>query len=203
MTPPRERYLAPAGTCRFELREKGSRFLAIVESVDGEAVARRRLKSLASDYADATHVCWAWRVGRPAREGRSDAGEPSGTAGSPMLQVLRGSELSDVLAVVVRWYGGVKLGKGGLARAYAGAVRQALEDLATVERIPTVSLEVVIPYPRLGEVKRLVHPPEVEILEEQYSDETVRLTLKVVDSRMEWLEEVFASLGAEITPAGG
>ncbi len=81
--------------------------------------------------------------------------------------------------------------------------KQALEDLATVERIPTVSLEVVIPYPRLGEVKRLVHPPEVEILEEQYSDETVRLTLKVVDGRMEWLEEVFASLGAEITPAGG
>jgi putative IMPACT (imprinted ancient) family translation regulator len=119
-----------------------------------------------------------------------------------MLQVLRGSELSDVLTVVVRWYGGVKLGKGGLARAYAGAVRQALEGLPTVERMPTVSLEVVIPYPRLGEVKRLVHPPEVEILEEQYSDETVRLTLKVVDGRMEWLEEVFASLGAEITPAG-
>jgi uncharacterized YigZ family protein len=176
--------------------------LAIVEPVDGEAVARQRLKSLAVDYADATHVCFAWRVGQPAREGRSDAGEPSGTAGTPMLQVLRGSELSDVLAVVVRWYGGVKLGKGGLARAYAGAVRQALEILTTVERIPTVSLEVVIPYPRLGEVKRLVHPPEVEILEEQYSDETVRLTLKVVDGRMEWLEEVFASLGAEITPAG-
>ena len=75
------------------------------------------------------------RVGSPAVEGRSDAGEPAGTAGTPMLQVLRGAELSDVLAVVVRWYGGVKLGKGGLARAYAGAVREALDDFAAARNV--------------------------------------------------------------------
>jgi len=199
MTSPGEPYLSPAGSARSELREKGSRFLAIVEKVDDERAARRRLKSLAVENSDATHICWAWRIGQPPREGRSDAGEPAGTAGTPMLQVLRGSELSDVLAAVVRWYGGVKLGKGGLARAYAQAVRQALEGLPTEECIPTFPLQVVIPYSRFGEIKRVVHPPEVVIAEERYADESVQLTLEVAVHRLEWLREALASLGAEVT----
>jgi len=202
MTPPGEPYLAPAGTARSEVREKGSRFLAIVEPVDDEREARRRLESLAEENSDATHVCWAWRIGQPPRERRSDAGEPTGTAGVPMLQVLRGSELSDVLVAVIRWYGGVKLGKGGLARAYAQAVRQALEQLPTVECIPTVSLEVLIPYARFGEIKRVVHPPEVVIAEERYTDETVQLKLEVAVDRLAWLRETLASLGAEATSPG-
>ena len=76
----------------------------------------------AASYPTPPHHCWAWRLGAPPRERSSDAGEPAGTAGVPMLQVLRGAGLSDVLAVVVRWFGGTKLGKGGLARAYAAAV---------------------------------------------------------------------------------
>lgn len=200
MTPPAEPYLAPAGIARSELREKGSRFLAIVEPVDDEQAARRRLKGLAVENSDATHVCWAWRIGQPPREGRSDAGEPAGTAGVPMLQVLRGAGLSDVLVAVVRWYGGVKLGKGGLARAYAQAVRQALEELPTAECIPTVSLEVLIPYTRFGEIKRVVHPPEVVITKQRYAEESVQLTLEVAVDRLAWLRETLASLGAEVTP---
>lgn len=116
-----------------------------------------------------------------------------------MLQVLRGAELSDVLVAVVRWYGGVKLGKGGLARAYAQAVRQALEELPTSECIPTVSLEVLIRYTRFGEIKRLVHPPEVVIAEERYADKSVQLTLEVAVDRLSWLRETLASFGAEVT----
>lgn len=197
-----EPYLAPAGTIRSELREKGSRFLAILEPADDEQVARRRLESLAVENSGATHLCWAWRIGQPPHERSSDAGEPSGTAGVPMLQVLRGSGLSDVLAAVVRWYGGVKLGKGGLARAYAQAVRQALEDLPTVKCTPTVSVEVLIPYSRFGEIKRVVHPPEVVIAEERYADESVQLTLEVTVDRQEWLEEILASCGAEVASPG-
>lgn len=203
MAPLRESYRAPAGTARSELREKGSRFLAIVEPVESEEEARHRLQGLSSDYADATHVCWAWRVGEPPRERQSDAGEPAGTAGTPMLRVLRGSDLSDVLATVVRWFGGVKLGKGGLARAYAGAVRQALEDLPAVVRVRTVELAVLVPYSQFGDMKRLIHPPEVEILDERYADESVRLILKVAVSRREWLEETLASIGAEASPPSG
>lgn len=202
MPPSGEPYKAPAGSARSELREKGSRFLAIVEPVEDEAAARQRLKSLTTENTDATHVCWAWRIGQPPIEGRSDAGEPAGTAGTPMLQVLRGSELSDVVAIVIRWYGGVKLGKGGLARAYSQAVRQAIEELSTVRRVPTVSLEIVVPYTRFGDVKRLIHPPEVEIVAERYANRQVELTLEVAVARLEWLEETLANVGAEATSPG-
>lgn len=203
MAPPGEPYLVPAGTAHAELREKGSRFLALVEPVEDESVARERLKSLSIEYSDATHVCWAWRIGQPPRERYSDAGEPAGTAGTPMLQVLRGAKLSDLMAAVVRWYGGVKLGKGGLARAYSQAVHEALEELPTEERVPTVLIEIVVPYTRFGELKRLVHPPEVEIVDERYADESVRLTLEVAVVRQEWLREALASLGTEPTVPGG
>ena len=112
------------------------------------------------------------------REGRSDAGEPAGTAGTPMLQVLRGAELADVLAVVVRWFGGVKLGKGGLARAYSGAVRDAVSGLGVRERRSVVRLRVSLPFDRVGDLKRLVHPPVVELIEESYTD-SVTVTLEV------------------------
>lgn len=203
MVPPGEPYLAPAGTAHAERREKGSRFLALVEPVEDESVARERLKSLSIEHSDATHVCWAWRIGQPPSERYSDAGEPAGTAGIPMLQVLRGAKLSDLIAVVVRWYGGVKLGKGGLARAYSQAVHEALEELPTEERVPTVLVEIVVPYTRFGDLKRLVHPPEVEIVDERYADESVRLTLEVAVGRQEWLREALASLGAEPTVPGG
>ena len=203
MALPGEPYLVPAGTAHAELREKGSRFLALVEPVEDESVARERLKSLSIEYSDATHVCWAWRIGQPPRERYSDAGEPAGTAGTPMLQVLRGAKLSDLMAAVVRWYGGVKLGKGGLARAYSQAVHEALEELPTEERVPTVLIEIVVPYTRFGELKRLVHPPEVEIVDERYADESVRLTLEVAVVRQEWLREALASLGTEPTVPGG
>ena len=203
MVPPGEPYLAPAGTAHAERREKGSRFLALVEPVEDESVARERLKSLSIEHSDATHVCWAWRIGQPPSERFSDAGEPAGTAGTPMLQVLRGAKLSDLMAVVVRWYGGVKLGKGGLARAYSQVVQEALEELPTEERVPTVLVEIVVPYTRFGDLKRLVHPPEVEIVDERYADESVRLTLEVAVGRQEWLREALASLGAEPTVPGG
>lgn len=197
-----EPYRVPVGKARGELRDQGSKFVALVEPIEDEPAARRRMKSLAAENTDATHVCWAWRIGQPAREGLSDAGEPAGTAGSPMLQVLRGAELSDVLAVVIRWYGGVKLGKGGLARAYSQVVRRALEELSTTQRVPTVSLDVVVPYSRFGEVKRSIHAPGVKIAGARYADQQVRLRLEVAVGRRQWLEEMLAHVGVRVAPAG-
>lgn len=171
-------YRVPAGPVQSELREKGSRFLAIVEPARDEAGVRAQIKTYQEEYGNASHVCWAWRIGSPPREGRSDAGEPAGTAGAPMLLVLRGAGLSDVLAVVVRWFGGVKLGKGGLARAYAGAVRNAVEALPIEERRAVVRLRVSLPFDRVGDLKRLIHPPVVEMIEESYTD-IASITLEV------------------------
>ena len=187
-------YRAPAGRARAELREKSSVFLALIAPAPSEADARAFLAEIASEHPDATHHCWAWRLGPAAAERSSDAGEPGGTAGVPMLQVLRGAGLSDVVAVVARWFGGTKLGKGGLARAYAGAVREALATLPTILRVPTVTLTVELPYEKIGAVKRLVHPPKVELAAEEYGA-TARLQLTLWESERAALEAALADLG--------
>jgi len=187
-------YLAPARSGEGEIRERGSRFLAVVAPLGDEREARHRLDELGRRFPTATHLCWAWRLGDPPRERSSDAGEPAGTAGAPILQALRGAGLSDVLAVVVRWFGGTKLGKGGLARAYAAATHAALDGLATVRKVATVSLTLDLPYERVGAVKRLLRPPEVELLAEEYG-ERARLVLAVDREQRAELEAALADLG--------
>jgi uncharacterized YigZ family protein len=195
-------YRAPAGESRAEIREKGSRFLAVIGPAADEAAARVTLMELARRYPDATHHCWAWRIGEPPRERGADAGEPAGTAGMPILQVLRGAGLSDVLAVVVRWFGGTKLGKGGLARAYAAAAREAVQGLPVLSRVPTVRLAVEVAYERVGAVKRLIRPPEVELEREEYGA-AARLVLVVQEERREALLESLAELGVREDPETG
>jgi len=185
----------PASLSRAEIKEKGSRFLAVVQPAGSEAEGKAALALLARRHHDATHCCWAWRLGWPPRERSSDAGEPAGTAGVPILQVLRGAELTDVCAVVVRWFGGTKLGKGGLARAYTEATRAAVADLPVVDRVPVVTVAIEVPFDRLGAAKRLVHPPAVELAEEEYGDQ-VRLVLRVREDRQAALLEALAGLGA-------
>lgn len=194
MPAPADGYLAPAREARGELRDRGSRFLAVVGPALDEGELRARLEALAAEMPDATHHCWAARLGAPPIERSSDAGEPAGTAGVPILQVLRGAELSDVVAVVVRWFGGTKLGKGGLARAYAAATREALAALPVVRKVPTVEVALELPYDRLGAVKRLIHPPEVELLDEEYGAR-VRLRLAVHEAHRSALEASLADLG--------
>jgi uncharacterized YigZ family protein len=187
-------YAAPAGESRAEIREKGSVFLAVLGPAADEAAAKDLLARLEREFPDATHHCWAWRLGDPARERSADAGEPSGTAGVPILQVLRGAGLSDVMAVVARWFGGTKLGKGGLARAYAAAAREALPGLAVVRKVPTARLAVEVPYEKVGAVKRLLRPPEIELEAEEYGA-AARLVLAVHEEREGALREALAELG--------
>ena len=187
-------YAAPAGESRAEIREKGSVFLAVIGPAADEAAAKALLAGLEKEFPDATHHCWAWRLGVPPRERSADAGEPAGTAGAPILQVLRGAGLSDVMAVVVRWFGGTKLGKGGLARAYAAAAREALQGLPAVQKVPTARLAVAVPYEKVGAVKRLLRPPEIELEAAEYGA-AARLTLAVHEEREEALREALAELG--------
>lgn len=187
-------YLAAAGGAEGEIREKGSRFLAVLLPAADEGEARAALAGLARRFPDATHHCWAWRLGFPPRERSADAGEPAGTAGVPILTVLRGAAVTGVVAVVVRWYGGTKLGKGGLARAYSAAAREALAALPLATRRSTVPLALAVPYDRIGAVKRLVHPPEVELTAEEYGAEA-RLTLAVAEERLADLTAALADLG--------
>lgn len=195
------RYLAPVAPAAAELREKGSRFLARLVPAADEAQARVRLAALAAEHPDATHHCWAWRLGWPPRERASDAGEPAGTAGPPILRALVRGELSDALLVVSRWFGGVKLGKGGLVRAYGAVAREAVAAARTEPRLLRREVQLEIPYPHLGAVQRLLQPPEVELVRHSYGA-AVRWTLAVAEARLPEVRAVAAALGLELVELG-
>ena len=144
----------PAGSAEAELREQGSRFFAFLAPAASREAALAFVEELRRRHPDATHHCFAWRLGWPPAERASDAGEPAGTAGQPILRQLAGANLTDVVGVVVRWFGGTKLGKGGLARAYGGATAAALERLVTREELPARELRLTLPYEQIGAVKK-------------------------------------------------
>lgn len=140
---------SPVGS---ELEVRRSRFLGYVLPVDDREAALAELARLRSAHPGAAHVCWALLAG--GQSGMSDDGEPSGTAGRPILEVLRHHELDGVLAAVVRYFGGVKLGAGGLVRAYTEATATALANAETVERVPETTLELRADYADAERVRR-------------------------------------------------
>ena len=140
---------SPAG---HELVIRKSRFIACVEPVSGRQEALVRVAQLKAEHPDAAHVCWALQAG--GQSAAHDDGEPGGTAGRPMLEVLRHQGLDGVLATVVRYFGGVKLGAGGLVRAYTDAVAQALLAAQKIERVPQAELACRVPYALEGMLRR-------------------------------------------------
>jgi uncharacterized YigZ family protein len=146
-----------------ELVIKKSRFIACVESVAGRDEAQARVAQLKAEHPDAAHVCWALLAG--GQSAAHDDGEPGGTAGRPMLEVLRHQDLQGVMASVVRYFGGVKLGAGGLVRAYTDAVAQAL---LTAEKIPLIKqaqLACSVPYALEGLVRRELELAQAQLLD--------------------------------------
>lgn len=136
---PGEGFPVPSGTVEVELVVQRSRFRSRVGRASSSDEVRAFLADARSAGPDATHHCWAFRIGPPGSTlqiGMSDDGEPHGTAGRPMLEVVLHSGVGDVVAVVSRWFGGTRLGKGGLSRAYAGAVSEALRALPVVIPVP-------------------------------------------------------------------
>ncbi|MFC0401486.1 IMPACT family protein [Paraburkholderia rhizosphaerae] len=144
--------LPTALTAELEIRK--SRFIAYAIPVADRDAAMNELRRLRDAHPTATHVCWALLAG--GQSGMSDDGEPSGTAGRPILEVLRHHDLDGVLAAVVRYYGGVKLGAGGLVRAYTDAIASALQDAPRVERIALATLAVTIGYADEARVRRWI-----------------------------------------------
>ena len=137
-----------------ELLIKKSRFIGCVQPVTDRAAAQKAVTDLREQHSGAAHVCWALLAG--GQSAAVDDGEPSGTAGRPMLDVLRRQDLESVLATVVRYYGGIKLGSGGLVRAYTDSVAQALIAAQKVPIIELCTLRCKVPYPLEGLVRRQI-----------------------------------------------
>jgi uncharacterized YigZ family protein len=176
-----------------EIEVKRSRFLATIARVATEDEARAVVERMRKQHWDARHHCSAFVLGPEASVARSsDDGEPAGTAGAPMLEVLRGREVSDVVAVVTRWFGGVLLGAGGLVRAYGDAVRAGLDAAGVVDRRLLGEHEVVLGHAEAGRVESDLRARGVEVLDALYAAE-VTLRLGVTD------EPALAALLAEVT----
>ena len=166
-----ERYPVPDGRHRVEDEVRRSRFITTVSRARTREEAEAFIDAMRGEFPDATHNCWAFVAGPPGSTtavGMSDDGEPHGTAGRPMLEALLHSGVGEVVAVVTRYFGGVKLGKGGLGRAYAGGVTHALERMPTIARIERRSLRVVCDYAARDPLLRLAHELEADLVTEDY-----------------------------------
>ncbi|WP_233218747.1 IMPACT family protein [Deinococcus arcticus] len=175
MPPP---YTTLAGPWREDLLVENSEFLAFAERAETPAQALAQLAALRERYPGATHHCWAYRIGPLQRF--HDDGEPGGTAGAPLLKVIDGQGLDHVMVVVVRFYGGVKLGTGGLARAYSGAAAACLRAAPRITVQPRQTLRVTVPFAHLGRLYHLLEGCGATRGEETYGEGGVTLLAELL-----------------------
>ena len=154
---------------------KGSRFIVTTSPVESEEDVKGILLDLKKNHPNANHHCWAWRLGTD-RERSSDDGEPSGSAGEPILQRMRRAELVDSLIVVTRYFGGTKLGVGGLVRAYGGAAGEAILNCRLQRLVQRSIWYLTVSYADQSVIKAIVRSSNGEIVGERYTD-TVYLTV--------------------------
>lgn len=177
------RYPIPAGEARVEIQVKNSRFIASAAPVFSVEEAKAFITRMKEEFADATHNVPAFVVGYGSAVTAhcNDDGEPAGTAGRPALAVLQGSGLGDVAVVVTRYFGGTKLGTGGLVRAYGEAVKAVLAILPRAEKVPTHTIMVAVPYSFFERLRLLIEAHGGEILEEDFAVEVTVIGRFVTD----------------------
>lgn len=197
-----ERYLIPSETHTIEVVVVNSRFIATAAYVRNTEDARAFLDSVRTQMPDASHHVHAFRIGygNSVIEGMSDDGEPSGTAGPPVLSVLRGTEIGDVIVVVTRYFGGTKLGTGGLVRAYGDAARTVLSELPTELKVEKQHIMLAAPYTYYEQIKRIVAQHNGEILDQEFAgDVTLTIVFPKVDVP-EFTAEIIELTSGQIEP---
>lgn len=181
--PTGKRYHVPAGRHRTEIVVVNSRFITTIDRVTTVDEAKEVLNRIRVEMPDASHHVHAYRIGygNSVIESMSDDGEPSGTAGPPVLAVLRGSDIGDIIIVVTRYFGGTKLGTGGLVRAYGDAAREGLKTLKTDEKIEKKLLGIETSYNLYEQIKRLIAHHNGVIDDEDFAGEVTIMAVFPVD----------------------
>jgi uncharacterized YigZ family protein len=174
-----------------EIEIRKSRFIAFAIPVQDRNTAMKELQALRDQYRGAAHVCWALLAG--GQSGMSDDGEPSGTAGRPILEVLRHHQLDGVLAAVVRYYGGIKLGAGGLVRAYTDAIAAALKDARRIERVSSADLTVGVDYADEARVRRWLEQQNYLLVDSVHSA-LVSLVIRLPSKELSAAQDALRSL---------
>jgi len=192
-----DHFQVPDGQQRFEIEIKRSKFITTVDFVDDKFAAKHFIASVRHSFPDANHHCWAMLAGSPSdlfQQDQSDDGEPKGTAGKPMLNVLQHSGLGHIAVVVTRYFGGIKLGAGGLVRAYTQSVSSAVTQLNTNTHFIHFSWFVDVPYSLYNSLEHKLSESTVQIGEKRF-EELVHLELLVPLSEEANLERLLAELG--------
>lgn len=172
-------YLTINGTGQHDLEIKKSRFIADLTHVTDEKAAQDFLASIVAREPKANHHCWAYVIGEHDEIQReSDNGEPSGTAGVPILTVLKRNHLHNTIAVVTRYFGGIKLGAGGLIRAYSNATSTGIETVGVVRRVRQQSLQLTVDYPNYDRLNHFLSEHQISVLETLYTS-AVSVTIAV------------------------
>lgn len=164
--------------------EKRSKFIAIAVPVRGVEEIKQHLEAYQKKYYDARHVCYAYMLGHERKNFRAnDNGEPSGTAGKPILGQINSNELTDILIVVVRYFGGIKLGTSGLIVAYKAAAAAAIANATIIEKTVDEDITVAFEYPFMNDIMRIVKEEEPAILEQSYDMDCI-MKLRIRQSMM-------------------
>ena len=165
-------YRVPKQRYETLLEIKKSKFFACAGFVESREAAMQMLEEVKAQYPDARHHCWAYLLGTPHQPGSvamSDDGEPSGTAGKPILNVLQHKDVGNIMMIVTRYFGGIKLGAGGLVRAYSGAAQQTMETLPVIEMVSLESFQVETDFAQEQFIRHWVSTVEGRIADCQYS----------------------------------
>lgn len=180
-------YKTLAADAEAVYKEKSSKFLAYAYPVESEEQIREILDALHKRYYDATHHCYAWRLGAQGEQFRAnDDGEPSGTAGKPILGQMLSTEITNCLIVVVRYFGGTKLGVSGLISAYKESARAAIEAGTIVERTVDRRIKIYFPYIAMNDVMRIIKEEQPAILGQEF-DNLCSMELSIRESRADML----------------
>lgn len=183
-------YRTLSGVCESELLIKKSRFIGQAYPITEREDVGECLKKAKSAYPAARHYCWAYLLGNPlmaSSGGMSDDGEPSGTAGKPILNVIQHKKIGDVLIVVIRYFGGIKLGAGGLVRAYSSAAEAVLSEADYVEVRPRIDVEIFCPFSQEQALRLWLQRHDAVDVTAVYGEE-VRLTCSLLESDYTALE---------------
>ena len=180
------------------VREKMSRFLSFAMHVGSVEEAAMKIKEFQNRFHDSRHVCWAYMIGASRDVWQlNDNGEPSGTAGKPILGQINSKGLTFVLVVVVRYFGGIKLGTSGLIAAYREAARLALEDSEVVECHQMNSFRIEFAYEDMNGIMKIIKNEDVEIIDRQF-DNICRMNLRIREDHFERVSGMLSSKGARV-----
>jgi uncharacterized YigZ family protein len=189
-------YLVPDGQTEVCHEIKKSRFIARIHVATNREQAMQALEQAKRDYPDARHHCWAYQIGPPQSPhlvAMSDDGEPGGTAGKPILNVIQHKDIGDLMLIVIRYFGGIKLGAGGLVRAYSQAAQMAFDALKTREHIELDEFQVMCDFADEQNLRHWLNQHGAEVLNVEYS-QSVTLTIAMDEAKLAELDAFLAGL---------